>query len=202
MKNLATSFLISILFFILPASGCSNSPESAVDAQKATADLTADDLAHANHIRWWFVKIPEVPKGKRLSMAFVDDKGVIESRGCPDVKEGDRLKCVLSGFSRPDLRFSLVTENDDYRSTITNHLKGYDGPSIERGSGAEVSIGQIVIKKSNANSVKAIKDPLKAHEIGLKFIFEDEAQPWKRDGYEWPGKVWKMEILRRASLDN
>jgi hypothetical protein len=179
--------------------GCGQSPTRT--SATSTADLTADDLAHANDIRWWFVTAKDVPKGKRLCMSFVDEDGIIESRACPDVKKGDRIKVVLSGFSDWDLRYSLVTRNNAYRSTVSNHFRGYDGPSIECHSGAEVNVGEFLVKKSNGEGVTT-DTAIQPMEIGLTFTFEDEAQPWRRKGYEWPGKDWKTAASREAIPGN
>ena len=167
---------------------------------EASTDLTAGDLAHANDIQWWIVDVPKVPKGKALCMSFVDEEGMIESRACPDVKQGDRIKIVLSGISDWNLRYSLVTADNAYRSTISNHFRGYDGPSTQRHSGAEVNVGEFVAKKSNQERVTGTDTEIQPMEIGLTFTFEDEAQPWRREGYEWPGERWKRDAFgSRAS---
>ncbi len=192
--------LFAILSLVAFAFGCGQSPTSV--APKPTGHLTADDLAHANHITWWIVNVPDAPKGKTLCMSFVDKDGIVESRACPGVKRGDRVKLVLSGFSDWNLRYSLVTHNNAFRSTISNHFRGFDGPSTERHSGAEVNVGEFIVKKSNENQVTGIDTALQPTEIGLTFTFEDDARPWRREGYKPPGDNWLIDARRDAETGN
>ena len=70
--------LFAVLGIAVITLGCQHSP---IGSPASVADLNADDLAHANHVKWWFIDVPEVPKGKVLCMSFVDEDGIIESRG-------------------------------------------------------------------------------------------------------------------------
>lgn len=169
--------LVAMLF--LPLLGCQRSQPSPSDAA-----ITADDLAHAHGLHWWIIEVGAVPEGKALCMAFVDREGVIESRGCPRVKPGDRVKIVLSDFSEANLRYSIVVGDRAYRSTIVNHFKPLDGPSTERMSGDVRRLGDFLMKKSSSGEVHNIDEPLEDHEIAITVDFYDESQPWEREGYE------------------
>ena len=185
---------LSIL--ILWALGCGPTP---APVNRSTAvELTAEDLAHANDIRWWYVNVPEVPEGKVLCLAFVDDQGIIESRACPDAEPGGQIKVVLSGFSDWDLRYSLVSERKAFRSTISNHLRGYDGPTAESSSGKAVNVGEFMVKKSNGDPVAGTDHAIHPLEIALTFAIEDDAQLSRREGYRPPGKIWLSEAQREA----
>ena len=124
--------------------------------------------------------MPAVPDGQKLCVAFVDTKGTIESRACPDVKAGDCVKVVLSGFLEPNLRYSLVVGNQAYRSTILNHFDRMNGPTTQSHSGLRVRPGHFLIKKSDSNSVSGTDSPLGDGEVGLALVFQTEAQPIAR----------------------
>ena len=160
--------------------------------------LTADDLAYARGIKWWFVEVPDIPDGKTLCMSIVDEEGVVENRGCPRAAPGDRLKVVLSDFDNWNLRYSIVTNDYAVRSEIINHFVKYDGPTSDRHCGDIVTVGDFLVKRSNTNKVGGVDNPLQPMEIGLVFTIEDKAQHWKREGYEPPGERWKARAVREA----
>jgi hypothetical protein len=187
---------MALPILILWPLGCGQSP-APVD-RKTAIDLTAEDLAHASDVRWWYVNVPEVPEGKVLCLAFVDDQGIIESRACPEAEPGGQIKLVLSGLSDWDLRYSLVTESEAYRSTISNHLRGYDGPTAESSSGKAVNVGEFMMKKSNGDPVAGTDHVIHPLEIALTFTIQDEAQLSRREGYRPPGRIWLIEAQREA----
>ncbi len=150
-------------------------------ATEAPINITADDVAHADNVCWWIVEVAEVPKGQGLCMAFVDTVGTIESRACPDVKRGDRVKVVLSGFSEEILRYSLVVRNKAYRETIINYFRFRDGQPVEAGSHG--TPGDFLMKKSNTGSCSGMNLPLEEGEMGITLRFQKEPHTCIRQDY-------------------
>ena len=186
MKPIAYILLVALCLF----AGCTQRNDLG-----QTSTLTADDLAHAQGIKWWTLKAPSIPFGKTLCLSIIDNQGVIESRGCPRTNAGATLKVVLSDWHQPNLRYSLVSDSSDHRATIINHFEKYDGPTTSRSVGDRVTIGQILLRRSNGNSVEGVRETkLKDGEIALVFSIEDEAQPFCRDGYKAPGQRWLQKF--------
>lgn len=145
--------------------------------------LTTEDLAHARGIRWWIVDVPEVPEGQTLSLAFVDDHGVIDSRACPEVKAGDQVKVVLSGFSEWNLRYSLVVGDQAYRSTIINYLGYIDGPQGE--SVQSATVGDWLVSKSDTKWVDGKSQRVEGRSLSITMMFQEEVQTWQRTKQRW-----------------
>ena len=169
--------------------GRDNSP-----ATVSGSDLTADDLAHARGIRWWIVDVPDVPEGQTLSLAFVDDYGIVDSRGCPEVKAGEQVKVVLSGFSEWNLRYSLVVGDRAYRSTILNYFAYIDGGMVKHLKSR--TVGDPLLSKTDIKWVNEKSEPIEGRKLTVTMMFQEEVQNWPRNRNEdnWWNKAYAEHL--------
>lgn len=173
-------------------------PSTPAPKAASTSDLTPDDLAYADGIRWWIVEVPEAPADQQLCLAFMDQQGVVESRPCLRVKSGDRVKVVLSGFNEWNLRFSLFAGDTGYRATMLNHFHTLRGPLTEEPAGARKRPGDFLMKQSESNRVSGTDEPLSSGEVGLALVFQKEPQLTVRTDFYEAANARRAEIWKKA----